>query len=83
MKSEIGRFPRLFRGAETHSRPHLADASLSAASSRSCSASWRSGSASRGPATPLATHRVGTIAAVLFSGDLVEYEAGIYTATPI
>ena len=25
MDSEIGRFPRLFRGKESHSRPHLAD----------------------------------------------------------
>ena len=79
MKSEIGRFPRLFRGAETI--PGLTWPTLTF----SGELMLRMGSLEVRVAHPGAGHTAGDTIVwvpsqkVLFSGDLVEYEAGIYT----
>jgi glyoxylase-like metal-dependent hydrolase (beta-lactamase superfamily II) len=79
MKSEIGRFPRLFRGAETI--PGLTWPTLTF----SGELTLRMGSLEVRVAHPGAGHTAGDTIVwvpsqkVLFSGDLVEYEAGIYT----
>jgi glyoxylase-like metal-dependent hydrolase (beta-lactamase superfamily II) len=79
MKSEIGRFPRLFRGAETI--PGLTWPTLTF----SGELTLRMGSLEVRVVHPGAGHTAGDSIVwvpsqkVLFSGDLVEYEAGIYT----
>jgi glyoxylase-like metal-dependent hydrolase (beta-lactamase superfamily II) len=79
MKSEIGRFPRLFRGAETI--PGLTWPTLAF----SGELTLRMGSLEVRVVHPGAGHTAGDTIVwvpsqkVLFSGDLVEYEAGIYT----
>jgi glyoxylase-like metal-dependent hydrolase (beta-lactamase superfamily II) len=79
MKSEIGRFPRLFRGAETI--PGLTWPTLAF----SGELTLRMGSLEVRVLHPGAGHTAGDTIVwvpsqkVLFSGDLVEYEAGIYT----
>jgi len=79
MKSEIGRFPRLFRGAETI--PGLTWPTLAF----SGELTLMLGSLEVRIAHPGAGHTAGDTIVwvpsqkVLFSGDLVEYEAGIYT----
>jgi glyoxylase-like metal-dependent hydrolase (beta-lactamase superfamily II) len=79
MKSEIGRFPRLFRGAETI--PGLTWPTLAF----SGGLTLMMGSLEVRILHPGAGHTAGDTIVwvpsqkVLFSGDLVEYEAGIYT----
>jgi glyoxylase-like metal-dependent hydrolase (beta-lactamase superfamily II) len=79
MKSEIGRFPRLFRGAETI--PGLTWPTLAF----SGELTLRMGSLEVRILHAGAGHTAGDTIVwvpsqkVLFSGDLVEYEAGIYT----
>jgi glyoxylase-like metal-dependent hydrolase (beta-lactamase superfamily II) len=79
MKSEIGRFPRLFRGAETI--PGLTWPTLTF----SGELTLMMGSLEVRIVHPGAGHTAGDTIVwvpsqkVLFSGDLVEYEAGIYT----
>jgi glyoxylase-like metal-dependent hydrolase (beta-lactamase superfamily II) len=79
MKSEIGRFPRLFRGAETI--PGLTWPTLAF----SGALTLRMGSLEVRILHAGAGHTAGDTIVwvpsqkVLFSGDLVEYEAGIYT----
>ncbi len=79
MKSEIGRFPRLFRGADTI--PGLTWPTLAF----SGGLTLMMGSLEVRILHPGAGHTAGDTIVwvpsqkVLFSGDLVEYEAGIYT----
>jgi glyoxylase-like metal-dependent hydrolase (beta-lactamase superfamily II) len=79
MKSEIGRFPRLFRGAETI--PGLTWPTLAFSGELTLSM----GSLEVRIVHAGAGHTAGDTIVwvpsqkVLFSGDLVEYEAGIYT----
>ncbi len=79
MKSEIGRFPRLFRGAETI--PGLTWPTLAF----SGELSLMMGKLEVRILHPGAGHTAGDTIVwvpsqkVLFSGDLVEYEAGVYT----
>ncbi len=79
MKSEIGRFPRLFRGA--HGIPGLTWPTLTFRSEMTL----RLGSLEVKIIHPGAGHTGGDTIVwvasqrVLFSGDLVEYEAGVYT----
>lgn len=79
MKSEIGRFPRLFRGA--HSIPGLTWPTLTFRGEMTL----RMGSLEVKIIHPGAGHTGGDTIVwvpsqrVLFSGDLVEYEAGVYT----
>jgi len=79
MKSEIGRFPRLFRGA--HSIPGLTWPTLTFRGEMTL----RMGRLEVKIIHPGAGHTGGDTIVwvpsqrVLFSGDLVEYEAGVYT----
>lgn len=79
MKSEIGRFPRLFRGAETI--PGLTWPTLAFRGELTL----RMGKLEVRIIHPGAGHTAGDTIVwvpsqrVLFSGDLVEYEAGVYT----
>jgi glyoxylase-like metal-dependent hydrolase (beta-lactamase superfamily II) len=79
MQSEIGRFPRLFRGAETI--PGLTWPTLAFSGEMTL----MMGSLEVRILHPGAGHTAGDTIVwvpsqkVLFSGDLVEYEAGIYT----
>ena len=79
MKSEIGRFPRLFRGA--HSIPGLTWPTLTFRGEMTL----RMGGLEVKIIHPGAGHTGGDTIVwvpsqrVLFSGDLVEYEAGVYT----